>query len=316
MQAYQLQAFGGPEALQQTELPVPEPGPNDVLVEVYATSINPVDIKARQSGDAWGLEVPLTIGYDVAGVVDSVGEAVDRFEEGDEVFYTPELFEGGSYAEYHVERADVVAHKPDHLSFTEAASLPLVACTAWESLVQRAEVGPGDTVLVHGVGGVGQQAVQLATACGARVLATASPQTTDLAAKLGADVVVDYTGDEDFEAVVEDETDGGVDVVLDSAGGDATERSLGVLEPYGTIVDLIGDAGDIGDAAKGKNATVEYTSMTRSYETMSGVATLVSRRRLEPVVDSVYPFEELVAAQERLAAGGVAGKVVVEIVEA
>lgn len=315
MQAYQLQAFGGPSVLKRTEIPTPEPGPNDVRVAVYATSINPVDIKARQNGDAWGLEAPLTIGYDIAGVVDAVGEAVDRFEEGDEVFYTPELFEGGSYAEYHVERAEIVAHKPDHLSFTEAASLPLVACTAWESLVQRADIAPGDTVLVHGVGGVGQQAVQLAAACGARVLATASPQTTELATELGADAVVDYTGDDSFESVVGAETDKGVDIVLDSAGGDAIERSLDVLEPYGTVVDLIGDAGDIGDAAKGKNATIEYTSMTRSHETMSSVARLVSWQQLEPVVDSVYPFEELVAAQERLAAGGVAGKVVVELVK-
>lgn len=313
MEAYQLTAFGGPSVLEHTELPIPDPGPNEVRVQVHATSINPVDVKARENGADWGLDTPLVIGYDVSGVVDAVGAEVDRFTPGDEVFYTPELFAGGSYAEYHVERADIVAHKPDHLSHTEAAGMPLVACTAWESLVQRADVGPGETVLIHGVGGVGQQAVQLATAAGARVLATASPQTTDLATDLGADVVIDYTSGDSFESIVHAETAEGVDIVLDSVGGDTLQRSLNVVTPYGTLVDLIGDAGDIGDAAKGKNATVEYTSMTRSHETMAGVATLVSRGQLKPVVDSVFSFTDLVAAQERLEQGGLAGKVVVEV---
>lgn len=313
MRAYQLTGFGGPEVLERTELPDPEPGPTEVRVRVRATSINPIDVKVREGGDAMGLEPPLVIGYDVSGVVDAVGEAVTRFEPGDEVFYTAELFDEGSYAEYHVERADIVAAKPDHLSHAEAASMPLVACTAWESLVERAGVGPGDTVLVHGVGGVGQQAVQLAATAGARVLATASPETTDVADRLGADTVVDYTGDEQFESVVRSATTDGVDVVLDTVGDDCIERSLDVLTPYGTLVDLIGDAGDVGDEAKGKNATVEYTSMTRSRETMEGVATLAARRQLEPVVDSVLPFEELPKAQERLESGGLEGKVVVEV---
>lgn len=312
MESYQLTAFGGPEVLERTEGPTPEPGPNEVRTEVHATSVNPIDVKVRAGGDAMGLSPPLTIGYDVAGVVDSVGEGVERFEPGDEVFYTSELFEQGTYAEYHVERADIVAHKPDHLSFAEAASLPLVACTAWEAFVERAGVGVGDVVLVHGVGGVGQQAVQLADAAGARVLATASPETTDLAQRLGADVVVEYT-EEDFTTVVSDETDDGVDVVLDGVGGNAIERSIELLRPYGTVVDLVGDAGDIADAAKSRNATVEYTSMTRSRKTMEGVATLVEHRQLRPVVDSVLPLSEVRRAHERIEEGGLAGKLVLTV---
>jgi len=124
---------------------------------------------------------------------------------------------------------------------------------------------------------------------------------------------VDQTADEDFESVVGAETEEEVDVVLDGVGGDAVARSLDILRPYGTVVDLIGDADDIGDAAKGANATVEYTSMTRSHETMDGVARLVSRRQLEPVIDSVYSFADLVGAQEYLWAGGLEGKVVVDV---
>jgi NADPH2:quinone reductase len=313
MRAYQLTAFGGPDVLELADVNRPEVGPTEVGVEVRATSVNPVDVAVRERGDAWGLDAPLVVGYDVSGVVDTVGEAVERFEPGDEVFYTAELTRWGTYAEYHVERAANVAQKPDRLDHTEAASLPLVACTAWEALVERADVGPGDTVLVHGVGGVGQQAVQLAAGAGARVLARASPETTGLAADLGADLVVDYTDNEPFEEVVAAETDG-VDVVLDGVGGSTVARSLAVLTAYGTVVDLVGESGDVAGAAKERNATVEYTSMTRSRATMGGVATLVERGLLDPVVDSVYPFEEAVAAQRRLVEGGLAGKLVVEVV--
>jgi len=311
MKAYQLTEFGGPDVLTETEVPTPEPGPGEVRVEVHATSVNPVDVKAREQGADWGLPAPLILGYDVSGVVDAVGPGVDRFEPGDEVFYTPELFEGGSYAEYHVERADIVAPRPAHLSHAEAASIPLVACTAWESFVQRTDVGPADTVLIHGVGGVGQQAVQLASAAGARVFAVASPETTDIARELGADVVVDYT-DEDFVDVLSDDPDD-VDVVLDGVGGDAIERSFEVMDTYGHVVDLVGDAGDVGDAAKGANATIAYTSMTRSADTMGGVATMVERRQLEPVVDSVLPLSDVADAHRRITEGGLTGKLVLEV---
>lgn len=311
MEAYQLSAFGDAAGLERVEVATPSPGPNEVRVAVRATSVNPIDVKIREGGAAMGFAAPLVLGYDVAGVVDEVGAGVTDLEPGDEVFYTTEIDEWGSYAEYHVERAAIVARKPDFLSFEEAASLPLVACTAWEAFVQRASVEVGDTVLVHGVGGVGQQAVQLAAAAGARVLATASPGTTDLASDLGADAVVDYT-ESDFEDAFADEA---VDVVLDGVGGDAIERSLDVVAPYATLVDLVGDAGDIGDAAKAVNATVEYELMTRSAATMGGVATLVERGQLVPVVDSVYPLSEVAAAHEALEAGGLRGKVVLTVDE-
>jgi NADPH2:quinone reductase len=312
MEVYQLREFGAADVLERADVPTPEPGPGEVRVEVRATSVNPVDAKIRASGDAMGFSAPMVPGYDVAGVVDAVGAGVTEFEVGDEVYYTPDIDAEGSYAEYHVERSEIVAHKPPHLSFEEAAALPLVACTAWEALVQRAHTGIEDTVLVHGVGGVGQQAVQLAAALGARVFAVASPRTTELAESLGADVVVDYT-EEEFTEVVPEHTDEGVSVVLDGVGGDTLADSLEVVEPYAHLVDLIGGQGDVSAAAKSMNATISYTMMTRTADTMGGVARLVERGQLDPVVDSVRPLAEVVEAHEDIEAGGLTGKIVLTV---
>lgn len=312
MRAYVLPAFGAPDAFEERDVPIPEPGPNEVRVSVHATSVNPLDTRVRADGEGL-VELPAILGYDVSGVVDAVGTGVERFDPGDEVFYTPALFEQGSYAEYHVERADIVAHKPPSLSHEEAASLPVVACTAWEALVDRAEIGLGETVLVHGGGGVGSQAVQIAAAAGARVFCTTGPATVDLVEELGADRAINYR-EEDYVDVLADDSDG-VDAVLSTVGGDAVERSVEVLNEHGRIIDVVGEAGDVGGPAKLKNVNVDFMALTRRAETLESVARLVERGQLEPVVDSVSPLSAVGEAHRELEAGGLRGKLVLTVDE-
>lgn len=312
MRAYVLPAFGTADAFEARDIPMPEPGPNEVRVRVHATSVNPLDARVRAEGKGL-VDLPAVLGYDVSGVVDAVGAGVERFDPGDEVFYTPELFEQGSYAEYHVERADIVAHKPPSLSHEEAASLPVVACTAWEALVDRAGVRLGETVLVHGGGGVGSQAVQIAAAAGARVVCTTGPASVDLVEELGADRAIDYR-ETDFAEALADDPDG-MDVVFSTVGGDALERSVEVMNETGRIVDVVGEAGDVGGPAKLKNVAVDFMALTRRAETLESVARLVERGELEPVVDSVHPLSEVGEAHRKLEAGGLQGKLVLTVDE-
>lgn len=312
MDAYVLPEFGKPDVFEYRNLSIPDPGPNEIRVRVYATSVNPLDSRVRSAGEGL-VDLPAVLGYDVSGVVDAVGTGVEAFEPDDEVFYTPTLFEQGSYAEYHVERADIVAHKPPGLSHTQAASLPVVACTAWEAIVERLDVELGETVLVHGGGGVGSQAVQIAAAAGARVVCVTGEATVDLIEDLGAARTFDYRED-DFLAALADDPDG-VDAVLTTVGGDSIARSLSVINDHSRIVDVVGDIGDIGNDAKLKNVAVDFMALSRSRERLQAIATLVERGQLTAVIDSVLPLSELVDAHRRLDAGGLKGKVVLQVVE-
>ena len=189
MRAMVLPAFGGPGLFRLEQLERPEVGPNQVLVKVIASGTNPVDAKLRQDGSWAGLEPPVVLGYDVAGTVEAVGAGVGDLAAGDAVYFTPEIFgnRSGSYAEYVVAPAGIVARKPEGMSFTDAAAIPLAGGTAWEAIVRRLAVRAGETVLIHaGAGGVGSFAVQFAKAAGARVLATASAKHLDLLKELGA----------------------------------------------------------------------------------------------------------------------------------
>lgn len=313
MQAYVLPEFGDPDVFESRELPVPHPGPNEVLVEVHATSVNPLDSRIRREGQSL-VELPAVLGYDVSGVVKDIGPGVDDFGVGDAVFYTPTLFEQGTYAEYNVARSELVAHKPPDLSHAEAASLPVVGCTAWEAVVDRLAIELGDTILIHGGGGVGTQAVQLAAAAGARVVCVTGKATLDLVRKLGADRAIDYTS-QDFVDVLEGDPNG-VDAVLTTVGGDTIQRSLEVLNDYGRIVDIVGEVGEVGQSAKLKNAAVDFMALTRSRRRLEAVARLIGRDQLRPVVDSVLPLSQVAEAHRRLDGGGLQGKIVLQIQDA
>ncbi len=315
MKAMLIRAFGGPEVFTAGEVPKPVPGPNEVLVRVHATSVNPVDYKIRRSGAWAGVTPPAIIGYDVSGVVEAVGPGVTRFAVGDEVYYTPEIFPGkpGSYAEYHVANEAIVARKPASLSHVEAAAIPLAGGTAWDALVSRAMLRPAETVLIHAAaGGVGSFAVQIARAAGAYVFATCSGRNLEFVRELGADRAIDYRT-EDYVEVVRRETDGlGVDVVLDTVGGDTLSRSIAVARPGGRLVSIVSTLGSL-DAAYRKNLTVHFLFLERGHERLDALRALVERGRLRPAIDSVLPLAEVARAHERLERGGVRGKIVLRV---
>jgi len=314
MQAMVITEFGGTDVFERREVETPEPSPTEVRVRVHAASVNPVDAKIRQAGSWANVSPPEIIGYDVSGVVDAVGEAVTDFDVGDEVFYTPEIFVGkGSYAEYHVADESIVAEKPDSLSHREAAALPLAGGTAWDAVVERGDVGAGDTVLVHGTGGVGSVAVQLALASGANVATVSSPETAPLMKGFGVDLALDYTED-DLVAPIREyyDADEPVDVVVDTIGGTAVADSMDVLRPHGTAVTIQNPAGDVG-AQYTKNPTLELLFLERERFKLDGLRRLVERGSLEPMIDSVLPVEDVALAHEMVEEGGLQGKVVLDV---
>jgi NADPH2:quinone reductase len=182
MRAMVLPQFGGAELLELREIERPEPGPGKILVRIIAASVNPVDAKIRADGNWAQLVPPVVLGYDAAGIVEKLSPGVVDFRPGDDVYFTAEIFSNryGTYAEYTVADAALVARKPAGLSFIEASAIPLAGGTAWEAMIRRIDIRPGETVLIHGgAGGVGSFAVQFAKAAGARVIATAGPDNQE-----------------------------------------------------------------------------------------------------------------------------------------
>jgi NADPH:quinone reductase len=265
MKAMIVREFGGPEKFEMAEMPKPTPGPGQVLVRLKAASVNPVDYKIRRMG-AWArVPMPAILGYDGAGVVEAVGPCVSELRVGDEVFYSARIFgRQGTYAEYHVEDAEIVARKPANLSFEEAASLPLAAMTAYDAVITFFQTKPGDTVLIQaGAGGVGSFAVQLAKAAGARVIATGRLENEDLIRSLGADDVIDYRTHR-FEDEVNRLTDGrGADAAYDTVGGDVITRSIRCVRPFGKLATIVRIDGSVNEMQV-RNQTLYFGFMERT----------------------------------------------------
>ncbi|MFJ5829180.1 NADP-dependent oxidoreductase [Streptomyces sp. NPDC093089] len=307
MRAVVVEQWGGPENLVEREMERPEPGLGEVLVRVHAAGVNPVDWKTRAGGALieWG-PVP-AVGWDVSGTVEAAGPGVGIFRPGDEVFGMP-LFprQAGGYAEYVVAPARHLAPKPASLTHVEAAALPLAALTAWQSLVDAADVRPGERVLVHAAaGGVGHLAVQIAKARGAYVIGTASAGKHDLVRELGADEVIDYR-ETRFEDVVSD-----MDVVLDGIGGETAERSLKVLRDGGRLITLPGPD-DVPAARDGVRAA--WVLVEPDHLGLREIAALVEQGRLRPVVDLVVPLAEASKAHAIGEQGRTTGKIVLSVV--
>lgn len=315
MRAMVIRAFGGTDVFEERDLPDPQPGPGEVLVRVVATAVNPVDYKIRRNGAWAGVKPPAIIGYDVSGVVEAVGPGVTDFRSGDEVYYTPEIFGGkpGSYAQYHVASASIVAHKPRNLSHVEAAAVPLAGGTAWDAMVTRAGVRPGETVLIHGgAGGVGHFAVQIAKAAGARVLVTCSRRNLEFVRQLGADVAIDYEH-EDFVEVVNRAAGGqGVDVVFDTVGGELLAKSVEVTRPGGRLVSIVSAGGNL-NAAHRKNLTLHFLFLLRARDKLDSLRAVIERGLVRPVVDQVLALEQVAKAHERLETGHGRGKIVLQV---
>ena len=315
MKAMIITAFGGPEVFQASDWPKPVPQATEVLVRVHAAALNAVDYKIRRAGSWAGVKPPAVLGYDAAGVVEAVGTCVKAFKPGDEVFYSPSIWGGqGSYAEYQVSDESIVALKPSNLSFVEAAALPLAGMTAWDAM-GFLKPQPGSTLLVHAAaGGVGSLAVQMAKAAGARVLGTCRSENQEMVKALGVDVAIDYRA-EDFVMAVKRETGGeGVDGVYDTVGGTILACSLDVIKPYGRAVSCVNSTGDL-RAANSRNLTVYFGFMERARSKLDAIRVLVERHQLNPVIDSVLPLSEVAAGHRRLEAGGVRGKIVLQVVD-
>ncbi|MFD5283179.1 NADP-dependent oxidoreductase [Streptomyces rubrogriseus] len=309
MRAIGQDVLGGPEVLKEVRPERPEPRPNEVLVRVRAAGVNPTDWKHRATGGFLG-EPPFVLGWDVSGVVESVGIGVAAFRPGDEVFGMLSYpFGHGSHAEYVTAPARTFTRKPSGIDHVQAGALPLVSLTAWQALVERAEVQPGQRVLVHAAaGGVGHVAVQIAKARGARVIGTASAAKHEFLRSLGADETVDYR-ETDFAEAVKD-----VDVVLDTIGGDTSLRSLRVLRPGGVVVsilpvgsdDFYEEAGRLGVRAVRMLVDADRAGMEE-------IARLVGAGRLRATIAQTFPLAEAARAHALGETGRTTGKLVLEV---
>ena len=313
MRAVVLKGFGGLEMLEERDLPVPEPGPGEVLVRNLAVAVNPVDAKIRAAGRWAGVEPPFVLGYDAAGVVAKVGPGVKDLKEGDEVYYTPEIFGNrhGTYAEYTPVPAGIVAKKPKNLSFAEAAAIPLAGGTAWEAVVRRLAVRPGETVLVMGgAGGVGSFAVQFAKAAGAYVIATASAENLPVLKELGADLTLDYRGPW-AEEVLKATEGQGVDAAFETAGESLVERVIPVVRPFGRIATILPPQGNLSGLYT-KNQTLYGVFLTRERKRLLEMRPLFERGLARPLIAEVLPFslENLRKAHARMDSGHGRGKIV------
>lgn len=304
--------FGAASLFEERDVEKPKAGPGEILIKVIASGTNPVDAKIR-SGDIPAVEPPTILGSDVSGIVEETGPGVTDFEAGDEVYYTAELFgEGsnGAHAEYISAPSSIVAMKPPSLSHEEAAAVPLAGGTAYEAIVRRLEVRPGETVVIHGgAGGVGSFAIQIAKTSGAFVIATAGPDNQQTLKELGADVAVDYKS-EDISEVALSHTNGeGVNAVFDTVGGDIVEKSAGYTRPFGRAATIIGAQGDLTQMYL-KNQTLYGTFLTRERRRLDEITRLIEQGKIRPLIDEVLDFTEVAKAHERLDSGHGRGKIV------
>jgi NADPH:quinone reductase-like Zn-dependent oxidoreductase len=330
MKAFIVDRYGSEAGVRVGEMPDPEVREDDVLVQVHAAGVNPVDSKIR-NGDFKSFlryRLPFILGHDVAGVVVRVGSRVHRFKPGDQVYAS----EGraGAFAEFIAINEDEVAMKPAALTMAEAAATPLVGLTAWQVLIERAKLKPGQKVLIHaGSGGVGTFAIQLAKHVGATVATTTSTENVDLVRRLGADVVIDYKK-EDFADVLRD-----YDVVLNSLDKVTLEKSLRVLKPGGQLISISGPpdaafARSIGASwvlrvvmsalsrgirAQAKRRQVQYSFLFMSANGghLAKITSLIDKGVIRPVVDRVFPFASTKEAMAYVEAGRAKGKVVVSM---
>lgn len=314
MRAIVLQEFGGPEVLKLRTIATPEPGSGQIRVLVCACGTNPVDAWNRRDGSWAKIEPPVVVGYDVAGVVDAVGSGVSEFAPGDEVCYMADFLRNpwGGYAEYHVANASIVARKPQHLSFIEAAAIPLAGGTAYEVIARRLAVQPGEWLLIHGAaGGVGSFAVQIAVARGARVIASASAARHDVLYQLGVAACIDYTH-QDVPSAAQAVAGGKLEAVADFVGGDTIARSLPALRPYGRAATIVSLAGDL-DLALDLNITLHGVLVRPDRTLLEALWELVSTGRLRPIIDQILPLEKAAEAHRRLESGHGQGKVVLKV---
>ncbi|MEO6921293.1 MAG: NADP-dependent oxidoreductase [Collimonas sp.] len=332
MKAYFIKRYGKSDVLTSGELPEPVLRDDDVLVQIHAAGVNPLDNKIRDGEFKLLLpyEMPLILGNDLAGVIVRVGARVRRFKVGDEIYARPDDDRIGTFAEFIAVKEDSLALKPGNLTMVEASSIPLAALTAWQTLVEKGKLKTGQKVLIHaGSGGVGTIAIQLARYIGATVATTASAANADMLKALGADIVIDYKKD-DFSTKLK-----GYDLVLDTQGGDTLKKSLSVLKSGGKLIGIAGPPDPdfarlrgmngflrlvmgmlsygIRKAARRSGASYSFHFMTASGQQLGEITRLIEAGHIRPVVDRVFPFEETKQALDYVETGRTKGKVVIKV---
>jgi|APSaa5957512535_1039671.scaffolds.fasta_scaffold29084_1 NADPH:quinone reductase-like Zn-dependent oxidoreductase len=291
------------------EVPRPQLLADSVLIEVHASSVNPVDgiVQAGYLKEMMPITFPFTMGFDVSGVVLEVGEQVSKFKIGDEVFSRPNGMQAGTIAEFSVIKEEELALKPSNISHQEAASIPLVGLTAFQAMVTKANLQKGQKILIHaGSGGVGTLAIQIAKHLGAFVATTTSGSNTEMVKNLGADIVIDYKT-QNFEDEIKD-----YDVVFDMMGGDIMNRSFKVLKKGGCLVS-IKSFEDSKGLAKQYGLKFESFFMWPSGEMLRQLAQLISDGALKPVIDRTFSIDQLKEAYDYLNTGRAKGKIVIEV---
>ncbi len=333
MKAFILKRYGKSDQFAFADIPRPAIKPNEMLVQVYAVGLNPIDnvIPKGTFKPIIKFQLPATMGSDLAGVVVEVGSRVTRFKPGDAVFASIFDLGIGSLAEFAVVPENVAAIKPANLDFIQAASIPMVGLTSWQALKERAGLKPGQKVFIPaGSGGIGTFAIQLAKHIGAKVGTTTSTANVGLVQRLGADEVIDYKKQE-FEDVLQ-----GYDVVLGTIKGDVIEKSLGILKPNSIIVSLVGPLDAAFARARGMNFFIKFVFwlMSRKIirqarqlgtkysflfvhpdgEQLAEIGKIIESGHIVPVIDKVFPFDQTKEALAYLEEGRAKGKVVVTVI--
>lgn len=307
MKAVQIHTFGGREVLELNDIAIPEAKQGEVLIKIYAASVNPVDWKIRQGylQPLLNHALPLTLGWDVSGEVVAVGGGVIHLKVGDEVYSRPNIANNGSYAEYMTASAEEVALKPKSLTWQEAAGVPLAGLTAWQGLYELAKLEAGEQVLIHGgSGAVGQFAIQLAKLRGATVYTTTSARNTDLVLNFGADHAIDYQ-QVDFSELRD------MDVVLDTIGGEVQDKSWKTIKPGGRLLSIVQTPDEAVAVSHGVTASFYFIEPDRSQ--LEEMARLADAGKLVVNIDSEFPLNQIADAHERSESGRAQGKIIINV---
>lgn len=308
MKAIVAHEWGGPGVLKIEDVPVPAPKEDEMLIKVFAAGVNSFDgsLLSGKYAKVFGTRLPWIPGYDVAGTVEKVGAKVSKFKVGDPVYAFISIPSGGGYAEYAVAKENQVALKPATLGFVEAGGVPSVALTAWQALVDKANVQPGQTVLIQGAsGGVGMFAIPIAKVRGAKVLATASTANQDFLKQLGADVAIDYKT-EKFEDIAKN-----MDVVVDGVGRETLARSYPILKKGGIIVSLVGRV----DQSELEKYGIRGVSLEAEYngDELSEIGKLIDAKKIKIFVSETFPLADVAKALSKADTGHARGKIVLKV---
>lgn len=287
MKAIVIEQYGGRDQLVEKEIETPKPENNQVIVEMKATSINPIDWKVREGymKEHLTFDFPIILGWDAAGIVKEVGSAVENFKVGDRVFARPATTRLGTYAEYVAVEEHLLAHLPENIPYEEAAAVPLAGLTAWQCLVDFSNIKQGDKVLVHaGSGGVGHYAIQIAKALGAYVATTASGKNKDWVEELGPDRFINYK-EEDFTEVLED-----FDIVVDTLGGEIQSKSYSILNEGGRLVSIVQPPDE--EEAKKHGVKAGFVFLDPKGEQLAKLADMMVNGQLTSVVGHRFDLTE------------------------